>query len=83
MTVFAVAVDTVADSDQSPVDLINGERGLRRHREVALPLDRDARTLARLVVELHVARLHVSGYLISFGSEHTGLLRVDPALVEK
>jgi hypothetical protein len=61
---FAHAVGTGVHLGDGPVDLVDRGTGLGAEGEVPLPLDVEGVALARLLVELYVARLHVLGQLL-------------------
>ena len=58
--------------------------GLGAQREVALALDGERVALARLLVELHVARLALGGQQVGLGLQRRGLADVgDPLVLER
>src|SRR5690606_1344200 len=62
--VRAHAVGALSDPGERRVDLLHQLAGLGRQQEVALALDADGVALARLLVELGVARLPLAGQLL-------------------
>src|SRR5205085_11047699 len=80
---LAHAVGALLDLLQGPVDLLDLGPGLGRQGQVALTLDVHRAALARLLVELDVARLHLPGQLVGLGLERLGLLRIRGPLREK
>ena len=64
---LAEAVDALVHAGQRAVDGIDGGPGGRREGEVALALDVDRVALARLLVELGVARLPIDGQSLGLG----------------
>src|SRR3546814_9765309 len=75
----------VCSSDLDPldgeVDLLDRSRGLRAQREVSLPLHCKRVALARLLVELDVARLPLGREEIGLGPQGCRLAGVGGALV--
>ena len=81
---LADAVGADVHAAQGPVDLLHrlGRRG--RQRQVALPLDVEGVALARLLVELGVARLPLGGQRLGLGGQVVGLADVGlPLLLEE
>ena len=81
VALLAHAVRAVLELGQRQVDLVHGVLGLGAQREVALALHGQRVALARLLVELHVARLALGGQQVGFRLERRRLADVGDALL--
>ena len=80
---LADAVGALVDLGQSVVDLLDRGPGLGAERQVALALDGQGVALARLLVELDVARLALLGQRVGLGLERFGLAQVGGPLLDQ
>jgi len=81
--VLADPVSAVVQLRERVVDLLDGPQRLGRQGQVTLPVDGDGPPLARFVVELDVARLHLLDKRLRLGFQAGCLLEIGGTLAQE